>query len=91
VPDLCLKLLTSPDVPVRWEAATCLGDLAFLRRPLDVQVVLPALEQAAQDSQIVDSAKFSISMVRQFLAPKWKQRVAGNLEYCLNAKNPTFR
>jgi hypothetical protein len=70
VQDQCLKLLNSPDVPVRWAAATCLGDLAFLRRPLDVEVVLSALEQAALDSQIADPAKVSISMVRQFLGPK---------------------
>jgi hypothetical protein len=70
VQDQCLRFLNSPDVLVRWAAATGLGDLAFLRRPLDVQAVFSALEQAAQDSQIVDPAKFSISMVRQFLGPK---------------------
>jgi hypothetical protein len=70
VQDQCLKCLNSPDIPVRWAAATCLGDMAFLRQPLDVQVVLPALEKAAQDSQIADPAKFSISMVRQFLGQK---------------------
>ncbi|SRR6266404_4097643 len=70
VQDQCLKFLNSPEVRVRWAAATCLGDLAFLRRPLEVQAVLSALEQAAQDSQIADPAKFSISMVRQFLGPK---------------------
>lgn len=43
VQDLCIRNLNSPDVPVRWAAATCLGDLAFLRRPLDLDVVLPAL------------------------------------------------
>ena len=70
VQDQCLKFLNSPDVSVRWAAVTCLGDLAFFRRPLDVQVVLLALEKAAQDSQIADPAKFSLSMVRQILGPK---------------------
>jgi HEAT repeat len=70
VQDQCLRFLNSPDVSVRWAAATCLGDLAFLRRPLDVPVVLSALEQALQDSQIADPVNISISMVRQFLGPK---------------------
>jgi hypothetical protein len=70
VQDQCLKLLNAPDMSVRWAAATCLGDLAFLRRPLDVDVVLSALEQATHDSQIADPAHFSISLVRQYRGPK---------------------
>lgn len=70
VQDQCLRFLNSPDIPVRWAAATCLGDLAFLRRPLEVQIVLAALEQAAKDSQIEDPARFSISMLKQILGPK---------------------
>jgi hypothetical protein len=69
VQDQCLKCLNSPGILVRGAAATCLGDLAFLRRPLDLQLVLPALEKAAQDSQIADPAIFSISVVIQFLGP----------------------
>ncbi len=63
----CLKGLNSEEVSVRWAAATCLGDLALLRRPLDVQVVVSALEKAAKDPKIADPASFSLSMVRQFL------------------------
>jgi len=70
VQDQCLKCLNSDEVSVRWAAATCLGDLAFLRRPLDVQVVVPALERAAKDPKIADPASFSLSMVRQFLGPE---------------------
>ncbi len=69
VQDLCLKNLTSLEVSVRWAAATCLGDLAFLRRPLDFETVVSALEAAAKDSQISDPATFSLSMVKQFLRP----------------------
>jgi hypothetical protein len=65
--DLCVEGLRSPEVAVRWAAATCLGDLAFDRRPLDLKVVLPALELAVKDPLISDPAKFSLSMVRQFL------------------------
>lgn len=67
VQDQCLKRLTSPDLSVRWAAATCLGNLAFLRRPLEVEVVVPALETAVQDASIADPARFSLSMVRQFV------------------------
>lgn len=62
----CLKKLTSPELKIRWAAATCLGDLALFRRPLDVERVIPALEAAAKDPTISDPAGFSLSMVRQF-------------------------
>jgi HEAT repeat len=67
VQDQCLKRLKSSEVSVRWAAATCLGDLAFLRRPLDVDAVVSALELATRDPQIADPASFSLSMVKQFL------------------------
>ena len=70
VQDQCLRFLDSPEVSVRWAAVTCLGDLAFLRRPLDIQAVLPALEKATKDPKIADPASFSLSMVRQFLELK---------------------
>ena len=66
----CLEALKSPEVIIRWAAATCLGDLACLRRPLDLGVVVPALEEAVQDPQLADPARFSLSMVRQFLQGK---------------------
>jgi len=70
VQDQCLRSLNSSEVPIRWAAATCLGDLAFLRRPLDVDVVVPALEVATKDPEIKDPASFSLSMVREFLVHK---------------------
>lgn len=66
VQNQCLEALKSPEVSVRWAAATCLGDLAFMRRPLDIDLVVPALELATQDPQIADPAGFSLSMVKQF-------------------------
>ncbi len=66
--DLCLRFLDSEHVHVRWAAATCLGDLAFFRRPLDVPLVVRALERAAKDPEIADPAGFSLSMVKEFLA-----------------------
>lgn len=62
----CLKRLTSAELKIRWAAATCLGDLAFFRRPLDVKKVIPALEAAIDDPTISDPASFSLSMVKQF-------------------------
>jgi HEAT repeat len=70
VQDQCLKCLESPEVSVRWAAVTCLGDLAFLRRPLDIHAVLPALEEATKDPKIADPARFSVSMVKQFVGSK---------------------
>jgi hypothetical protein len=62
----CLKRLTSPELRIRWAAATCLGDLAFFHRPLDVKRVIAALEAATEDPTISDPAGFSLSMIRQF-------------------------
>lgn len=67
VQDQCLEALTSPEVSVRWAAATCLGDLAFLRRPLNIEAVVPALEKATKDAEIADPASFSLSLVKEFL------------------------
>jgi hypothetical protein len=64
----CLKGLNSPEVSIRWAAVTCLGDLAFHRRfPIDLDLVIPALELATQDPQIAEPAGFSLSLVRQAL------------------------
>ncbi len=69
VQNQCLRKLTSPVVMIRWAAATCLGDLAFLRRPLNTKLVIPALELASEDQAIADPASFSLNMVKQFLGP----------------------
>jgi len=66
VQGLCLRELKSPDLTVRWAAATCLGDLALRRFPLTLSEVIPALEAAAKDHLIADPASFSLSMVTQF-------------------------
>jgi hypothetical protein len=70
VQDQCLKRLESPEASVRWAAVTCLGDLVFFRRPLDIQAVLPSLEKATKDPEIADPASLSLSMVKQFLGSK---------------------
>ena len=69
---VCLERLTSPDVAVRWAAATCFGDLAFFRRPLDCGMVIPALTAAMTDPSISDQAAFSLSMVKQFVCDQTK-------------------
>lgn len=63
----CLTKLISPELEVRWAAAVCLGVMAFYRRPLDVEKVIPALEAAAQDQSISMHANNSLIMVREFL------------------------
>ena len=32
IQDTCLRLLSAPELAVRWSAATCLGDMAFIKR-----------------------------------------------------------
>ena len=65
--DECVKRLQASELKVRWAAATCLGDLAFFRRPLDAKRVSSALEEATHDPTISCPARFSLSMVKQFL------------------------
>jgi hypothetical protein len=63
----CLKRLSDPVVSVRWAAATCLGDLAFRRFPLDKELVIRALEKASLDLEIADPSLFSLGMVKEFV------------------------
>jgi hypothetical protein len=67
VQDHCLFKLNSLSVPIRWAAATGLGDMAFRRCPLTLDKVIPALEEAKKDPEIADPAAFNLSMVKQFL------------------------
>jgi hypothetical protein len=62
----CLRFISHTSTDVRWAAVTCLGDLAFLRHPLNTALVIPALERAVSDFSIADPAAFSLSMVKQF-------------------------
>lgn len=66
VEDECVQRLKDQQLKVRWAAATCLGDLAFMRRPIDTERVASALANATADPTISDPASFSLSMVRQF-------------------------
>jgi hypothetical protein len=63
---MCLRFLNSEHVSVRWVAATCLGDLASFKRPIDAVKVLDALTAVRQDKTIADPVKFSIGLVKQF-------------------------
>src|SRR5215469_10972432 len=47
----CLFFLTHGDVWVRCNAANCLGLLAMFHNKLDTEVVVPALEKAAEDPE----------------------------------------
>ena len=66
VQEQCLGFAKHQSVEVRWAAVACLGDLAFLRRPLDLVAVIPVLEGALTDPEIADPARFSLSLVKQF-------------------------
>ena len=66
VQEQCLGLAKHESVEVRWAAVTCLGDLAFLRRPLNLLNVIPVLEGALSDPEIADPARFSLKMVKEF-------------------------
>ena len=63
----CLEFLKAQDVALRWAAAPCLGDRARVHNCLDLEVVLAALLEATTDPTIADPARFSLSMVKQFV------------------------
>ena len=70
VQEQCLRLLKHADVGVRWDAATCLGDLAMFHKALDVSRVVPELVEAAKEERIRDAAETSISFINQAIKPQ---------------------
>jgi hypothetical protein len=66
VQEECLKRVGDVQVQVRWAAVMCLGDIAMIHKKLDSERVLAALEKAIEDPAIEDSARFSLSLVKQF-------------------------
>ena len=62
----CLSRLADSEVAIRWAAATCLGDLAFRRFPIEKELVVPALEAACRDLAIADPALVSLDLVKEF-------------------------
>jgi hypothetical protein len=70
VQEQCLRLLKHAHVDVRWNAATCLGDLAMFHRTLDVSRVVPELVEAAKEERIRDAAETSISLINQAVKPQ---------------------
>jgi hypothetical protein len=65
VQNACLERLESPEIKIRWAAATCLGDLVYFGGLFDVDKVILALELAARDPSIAGPASLSLSMVKQ--------------------------
>ena len=65
----CLYFLTHGDVEVRRNAANCLALLAMFHNKLDTEVVLPALEKAAEDREVRVSAEDSLAEIHHSLKP----------------------
>src|SRR5580704_17985753 len=64
VQEQCLRLAVHESAGVRWASVTCLTDLTFFRRPLNVVAVLAVLENALADTEISDPARVSLRMVK---------------------------
>ena len=56
--------LTHADRGVPRNAATCLGLLAVFYKKLDLDLVLPALEKAAEDPEVKGSAEDCLKDIR---------------------------
>jgi len=63
--DQCLRFLDSPDQSVRWAAASCLGVIAMTRGKLDVERVIPRLEEAGREEAIRPAVEDSLSYIRE--------------------------
>jgi hypothetical protein len=66
----CLFFLRHADVEVRRNAANCLGLLIVFHNKLDAQVVVPALEKAAEDPQVKAWAEDSLADIEHSLKPR---------------------
>jgi hypothetical protein len=60
----CLRFLTHADVGVRRNAVTCLGLIAVFHKKLDKDLVLPALQKAAEDPEVKSRAEDSLDDIR---------------------------
>jgi hypothetical protein len=63
----CLRFLKDPSVRVRWAAATFLGDIAAFHHKIDLDVVLPALQQVRNDPEIRSAVEESIGFIRHYV------------------------
>jgi hypothetical protein len=67
VQTVCLERLQSPDLPVKWAGANCLGLLAVFHKQLDLHLVLPALHKASEDPTITSAIDNSFMEIRHHL------------------------
>ncbi len=65
----CLYFLSHADVGVRRNAANCLGLLAVFHNKLDTQVVVPALQKAAEDPEVKAWAEEGLADIQHSLKP----------------------
>jgi hypothetical protein len=63
----CVLALTQADVWVRRNGAICLGLLAVFHKKLDAQVVVPALEKAAEDPEVKPWAEDSLADIHHIM------------------------
>ena len=67
VQGLCLRFLDHSDRNVRWNAATCLGHLARIHRDLDLELVLPKLQELKGDPLVASSVEDALDDIHFFL------------------------
>jgi hypothetical protein len=67
VQNLCLDAMTNSDAGVRGTAALCLGHVARIHKQLDLDRVLPALQQLQDDPEIGWRVKDAIDDIDTFI------------------------
>ena len=62
--DQCLHFIRSEHRDVRWAATQVLGELAFLGHPIEIDRVIPALNEAMKDPDVAGEADMSLDLVK---------------------------
>ena len=70
VQERCLRLARQSDPDIRGCAATCLGHLARIHRVLDVEKVIPVLEELLMDPELAGRAEDALNDLKMFLSKK---------------------
>jgi hypothetical protein len=63
----CLRFLNHHSVNVRWAAASFLGDIAALHHKLDLDLVLPALQEASKEAAIHSVIEDTLDFIHNYI------------------------
>ena len=66
IQNICLNFVKSKDTQIRRLAVICLGHLARIHGTLDVEQVIPVLENLLHDSNVAGNVKDALDDIQMF-------------------------